>query len=89
MLSLCRECAERNSHKCWVDRYGRNLKESSSHSKNQLTIHGLLFKFLGRDHVLASDGVERELHPAGNPELVIDIAQVVPNGVFGNANLLA
>src|SRR6266550_7322429 len=43
---------------------------------------------LRRAHILASNGIERELHPAGNPELVIDTAQVVPNRMFGNAHLL-
>src|ERR1700682_987256 len=43
---------------------------------------------LWREHILASDGVERKLHTAGNPELVIDIAQVISNRVFGNAHLM-
>src|SRR5882762_6953902 len=43
---------------------------------------------LGRAHILASSGIERQLHPGGDTELVVNIAQVVPNRVFGNAHLL-
>src|SRR5258706_1384411 len=40
-----------------------------------------------RGHVFASNGVEREFHSAGNPDFVIDIAQIVPNRMLSNANL--
>ena len=48
---------------------------------------GLIFR--GMIQVFASDGVERELHTAGNPELLVDNAKIIPNRVLGDSQCMA
>lgn len=45
--------------------------------------------FPGSVGVLARDGIEREFDTAGDSQLLIDIADIVPNRMFGNLNFLA
>jgi hypothetical protein len=35
-------------------------------------------------HIFSRNGVQRELHAAGNPEFVVDHAEIIPDGMFGN-----